>query len=81
MQGQPLKWPNEWPIEKFKNIFLLEFHPLRNGIGGEGGIRTPGPLTVNGFQDRRIRPLCHLSDGAKFTRFQPRCAASEVNSH
>ena len=29
--------------------------------GGEGGIRTPGPLPVNGFQDRRIRPLCHLS--------------------
>jgi hypothetical protein len=33
-------------------------------ICGERGIRTPGPLTVNGFQDRRIRPLCHLS-GAK----------------
>ena len=30
---------------------------------GERGIRTPGPLTVNGFQDRRIRPLCHLSEG------------------
>ncbi len=29
---------------------------------GERGIRTPGPVTVNGFQDRRIRPLCHLSD-------------------
>jgi hypothetical protein len=33
-------------------------------FGGERGIRTPGPVTVNGFQDRRIRPLCHLS-GAK----------------
>ena len=33
---------------------------------GERGIRTPGPVTVNGFQDRRIRPLCHLS-GAKIT--------------
>ena len=33
---------------------------------GERGIRTPGPVTVNGFQDRRIRPLCHLSnEGAK----------------
>ena len=31
-------------------------------FGGEGGIRTPGPFRVNGFQDRRIRPLCHLSD-------------------
>ena len=30
-------------------------------MSGERGIRTPGPLTVNGFQDRRIRPLCHLS--------------------
>jgi hypothetical protein len=29
--------------------------------GGEGGIRTPGTLRFNGFQDRRIRPLCHLS--------------------
>ena len=29
--------------------------------GGEGGIRTPGPLRVNGFQDRRDRPLRHLS--------------------
>jgi hypothetical protein len=30
-------------------------------IGGERGIRTPGPVTVNGFQDRRVKPLCHLS--------------------
>ncbi len=30
-------------------------------LSGERGIRTPGPFTVNGFQDRRIRPLCHLS--------------------
>ncbi len=29
--------------------------------GGEGGIRTPGTVKPNGFQDRRIRPLCHLS--------------------
>ena len=29
--------------------------------GGEGGIRTPEPLRANGFQDRRIQPLCHLS--------------------
>ena len=28
---------------------------------GEEGIRTPGPFLVNGFQDRRNRPLCHLS--------------------
>ena len=37
---------------------------ISQGFSGERGIRTPGPVTVNGFQDRRIRPLCHLS-GAK----------------
>ncbi len=31
-------------------------------LSGEGGIRTPGGLTLNGFQDRRNRPLCHLSE-------------------
>ena len=30
---------------------------------GERGIRTPGGLHLNGFQDRRNRPLCHLSGG------------------
>jgi hypothetical protein len=30
-------------------------------IGGDGGIRTPGTSRYNGFQDRRIRPLCHIS--------------------
>lgn len=30
--------------------------------GGEKGIRTPGALLPFGFQDRRNRPLCHLSD-------------------
>jgi hypothetical protein len=30
-------------------------------FGGERGIRTPGTFQYNGFQDRRIRPLCHLS--------------------
>ena len=28
---------------------------------GERGIRTPGTSQFNGFQDRRNRPLCHLS--------------------
>ena len=30
---------------------------------GERGIRTPGTSQFNGFQDRRNRPLCHLSFG------------------
>ena len=29
--------------------------------GGERGIRTPGGLTLNSFQDCRNRPLCHFS--------------------
>ena len=32
-----------------------------NHYCGEGGIRTPGGSHLNGFQDRRNRPLCHLS--------------------
>ena len=31
------------------------------GAGGGGGIRTHGTLRLSGFQDRRIRPLCHPS--------------------
>ena len=29
--------------------------------GGGRGIRTPGAVRLNGFQDRRNRPLCHPS--------------------
>ena len=36
---------------------------------GERGIRTLGTLQYNGFQDRRIRPLCHLSGNF----FQKKC--------
>ena len=31
-------------------------------VCGERGIRTPGSSHFNGFQDRRDRPLCHLSN-------------------
>ena len=37
------------------------FPCLHDDIGGEGGIRTHGPFRVNGFRDRPIRPLSHLS--------------------
>ena len=30
-------------------------------LSGERGIRTPGGVTLNSFQDCRIRPLCHFS--------------------
>jgi GWxTD domain-containing protein len=39
------------------------FTRVLNFFCGERGIRTPGPLTVNSFQDCRIRPLCHFSGG------------------
>ena len=34
---------------------------MGNKTGGETGIRTLGRFPFNGFQDRRNRPLCHLS--------------------
>ena len=42
---------------------------------GERGIRTPGTSQFNGFQDRRNRPLCHLSSksGAKVLLFFELC--------
>jgi hypothetical protein len=41
-------------------IYELLIH-FEKVTSGERGIRTPGSLHFNGFQDRRIRPLCHLS--------------------
>ena len=38
-------------------------------FGGERGIRTPGASQLNGFQDRRNRPLCHLSGHKSRTLF------------
>ena len=43
----------------------MQLHLVFNS--GERGIRTPGGVTLNGFQDRRIRPLCHFSNGCKYT--------------
>ena len=43
---------------------LLAFLRFVVILSGELGIRTPGPVTVNSFQDCRNRPLCQLS-GAK----------------
>ena len=49
-----------------KNNPPVNFTNLRAGyekylFSGERGIRTPGTSQFNGFQDRRNRPLCHLS--------------------
>lgn len=42
---------------KIKNPQTIKFEDFC----GELGIRTPGPVTVNSFQDYRNRPLCQLS--------------------
>ena len=39
-----------------------EIQRVNSLLSGERGIRTPGGVTLNGFQDRRNRPLCHLSE-------------------
>ena len=44
-------------IQKNRKILIFRLPQ----ICGEKGIRTPGTFPFNGFQDRRIRPLCHLS--------------------
>jgi hypothetical protein len=31
------------------------------GFNGGRGIRTPGSVTYNSFQDCRVKPLCHSS--------------------
>ncbi len=54
------KKPVNTAFDGLSYYFLSDFM-LKSG---ERGIRTPGGFHLNGFQDRRIRPLCHLS-GAK----------------
>ena len=52
-------------IKKARNSMICELLTSFDiDLSGERGIRTPGPVTVNGFQDRRFKPLSHLS-GAK----------------
>lgn len=50
---------------KQNNASLLRIRGKANRLAllndGRGGIRTPGPLRVFCFQDRRDRPLCHSS--------------------
>ncbi len=48
----------------------LKFQPLIKPSSGKRGIRTPGTLQFNGFQDRRNRPLCHLSEDKSNTDFR-----------
>ncbi len=53
-------------LESFINALAAENKKTRKrkltGLErGERGIRTPGGVTLNSFQDCRIRPLCHFS--------------------
>ena len=41
-------------------ILPLNYHTSSIKNGREIGIRTPGCFHINGFQDRRFRPLSHL---------------------
>ena len=58
-------------------IDLQDFFVVGDSMCGELGIRTPGPVTVNSFQDCRNRPLCQLS-GDKSTN-PSRIAKLDVN--
>ncbi len=60
-------------IKSLQTLRLQAFNKINIDFGGERGIRTPGPVTVNGFQDRRVRPLCQLSAAKiRFEIFQPK---------
>ncbi len=69
-----------WGFGLSRGRYLSAAIDTLQGInGGEGGIRTPGPLTVNGFQDRRIRPLCHLSVRPEVYKILTGLCASAAN--
>ena len=51
----------EYTTKKVLQILRL------TGLCGERGIRTPGTSQYAGFQDRCIRPLCHLSMGCEIS--------------
>ena len=47
---------------KTKGVVMYYFTTPFENVCGETGIRTLGPLKgINGFRDRPIRPLWHLS--------------------
>ena len=57
-----INWLNGKKKKTFKCYDLKGFSSFWEFSRGERGIRTPGPVTVNSFQDCRIRPLCHFSN-------------------
>ena len=63
-----LSSPKPWQVPRINNLAALAKKNLidmkRLKHGGEGGIRTlgTGVSPYNGLANRRIRPLCHLSE-------------------
>lgn len=61
-------------ISPLKNFYALfsknKTAHIGRFFGGWGEIRTPGGSPLNGFQDRRIKPLCHPSTLNLLTEFQ-----------
>ncbi len=56
-------WRRGWdyPASRAFRDWLRFNDALSSQSLGEGGIRTHGTFPFSGFQDRRNRPLCHLS--------------------
>jgi hypothetical protein len=48
--------------ERFSEIKAPRLYLLIFTSCGGSGIRTHGRFTASGFQDQRIRPLCHTSE-------------------
>ena len=62
------------PLKMAKSLIYSALANLR----GERGIRTPGTLRYDGFQDRCNRPLCHLSNRCWKSRFfESECKGKE----
>ena len=57
LAGSPIQPLSHLSKEQVKYITVLNCKIL-----GERGIRTPGDSRLNGFQDRLLRPLGHLSN-------------------
>jgi hypothetical protein len=59
-------------IRQVRALFLNFVKARNHRACGERGIRTLGPRTANnGFRDRPIRPLWHLSDGRLVFTLKP----------
>src|SRR5256886_1234912 len=58
-----LSWAKRAEFPSLSRTFCAKRAEPRSRAGGEGEIRTlDGPVTHNGFRDRRLQPLGHLSE-------------------